>query len=46
MGHSDIKTTLNIYADVMESTKRESLEKLSDYFNGKGSDGEVDTINE
>lgn len=37
MGHSDIQTTLNIYADVMESTKKESLNKLSDYFYGKES---------
>ena len=32
------KQDLGIYADVMESTKKESLEKLSDFFDGKESD--------
>lgn len=29
MGHSDIQTTMNIYAEVTESKKRESIEHLS-----------------
>lgn len=29
MGHADVSTTMNIYAEVNESTTRESLEKLA-----------------
>lgn len=29
MGHADINTTMNIYAEVTESKKRESIEHLS-----------------
>jgi site-specific recombinase XerD len=29
MGHSDVSTTMNIYAEVNESTIKESLEKLA-----------------
>lgn len=29
MGHSDVSTTMNIYAEVNESTTKESLEKLA-----------------
>ena len=29
MGHADIQTTMNIYADVMEETKKESFDNLS-----------------
>ncbi len=29
MGHADVSTTMNIYAEVNDSTTRESLEKLA-----------------
>lgn len=29
MGHADVSTTMNIYAEVNESTTRESIEKLA-----------------
>ena len=33
MGHSDIKITMNIYAEATESYKREEMEKLEKMFN-------------
>ena len=32
MGHADIETTMNIYAEVMEETKKESFKKLSESY--------------
>ena len=29
MGHADINTTMDIYAEVTEATKRKSMENLS-----------------
>lgn len=33
MGHTDIKTTMDIYAEVSEAKKKEALNALSDKLN-------------
>ena len=33
LGHSDVKVTMGIYTHVAENRKKESLQKLNDYFN-------------
>lgn len=32
MGHTDIKTTLNIYTDVLNEFKKEEIEKVNEYY--------------
>jgi hypothetical protein len=34
LGHADISTTLNIYADVTKDLKKSEFEGLDDWFNG------------
>ena len=35
LGHSDIRTTANIYADALETVDREAAAKIDDYLSGK-----------
>ena len=39
LGHADISTTLNIYADVTRELKKDAFDGLDAYFKGEKEDG-------
>ena len=35
LGHTDIRTTANIYADALQTVDKEAAEKIDEYLSGK-----------